>query len=437
MDRRTFLLSAWGVVTAPVPAIEQQPSRLPATADPLFDAWVQGFVDRAAGAGWPRDRLIAVFADLQSDPRVIADDTRQPELSKPIGDYVQGVVSAGRINEGMTERAGKDAWLEADLSTYGVPPEILVAIWGVESSFGRVQGDYDVIRSLATLAAEGRRKTWAESQLFAALRILLTDQATRDQLKGSWAGAMGQTQFTPQDYLDWAVDGDGDGRKDIWGSAPDALASSANFLANKAAWRRGESWAREVLLPAGFDYGVSEGPKQLPSAWMALGVRTADGFGFSPADSAAPAGLLLPAGWSGPAFLVFPNHQAIRAYNNSMAYALSVGLLADRIAGRPPLVRSWPDEPPIPLSDRIAAQEALAKLGFDPGAPDGVLGLRTREAARAWQRSRGLPADGYLTFALVQQLKAEAGLPPPSSGGESAPSAASPGSAGPPPPTPL
>jgi membrane-bound lytic murein transglycosylase B len=435
MDRRTLLLSAWGLVASPAPATDPAPSGLAATTDPLFDAWAQGFVDRAAGAGWPRERLVAIFSGLQADPRVIADDRRQPELSKPIGDYVRSAVSSSRVEEGTAHRQAQDAWLAADLARYGVPPEILVAIWGMESSFGRVQGDYDVIRSLATLAAEGRRKEWAEGQLFSALRILITGEATHEQLKGSWAGAMGQTQFTPQDYLSWAVDGDGDGRRDIWGSAPDALASSANFLANKAAWRRGESWAREVLLPQGFDYSLSEGPKQAPPAWTELGVRPADGFGFSEADAAAPAALILPAGWSGPAFLTFPNHQAIRAYNNSMAYALSVGLLADRIAGGSPLVRPWPEETPIPLADRVAAQEALARLGFDPGVADGVLGLKTREAARAWQKSRSLPADGYLTYGLVLRLKGEAGVGAGAVPGQDAPSAAAPSQ--PPLPAPL
>jgi lytic murein transglycosylase len=299
------------------------------------------------------------------------------------------------------------------VTTYGVPAEILIAIWAMESNFGKFQGGYDVIRSLATLAAEGRRKDWAEGQLFAALRILFTGAATRTQLKGSWAGAMGQTQFTPSDYLAWAVDGDGDGRRDIWNSTPDALASSANFLAHKAAWRRAEPWTREVTLPAGFDYGLAEGPKQPVDAWSALGVRPATG--IYRADPSEVAQLLLPAGWTGPAFLAFPNHFAIRAYNNSMAYALAVGLIASGVAGEPGVVHPWPKEPPLTLADRIAAQEALTRLGFDVGVPDGVLGLKTRQAARAWQKTRGLPADGYLNLFLIQRLKADGGVTTPTS----------------------
>ncbi len=369
---------------------------------------MQGFTDRAAGAGWSRASLAAIFAGVTSDVRVIKADRAQPELSKPIGDYMNAAVSARRVDQGMRLHATDAAWLDPVAASYGVPPQILIAIWGMESSYGQIQGGYDVIRSLATLAAEGRRKDWAESQLFAALRILITAQAQRGQLKGSWAGAMGQTQFTPSDYLAWAVDGDGDGKRDIWGSAPDALASTANFMAKKAAWRRGEAWAREVILPEPFDYSLAEGEKQLWGAWAALGVRTADGLPVHAADASEPAGLILPAGWTGPAFLAFPNHYAIRAYNNSMAYALAVGLIADRIDGAAPLLKPWPQEQPIPLADRIAAQEALARLGYDPGVADGVLGLKTRQAARQWQKSRSAPADGYLTFWLIQRLKADA-----------------------------
>jgi len=407
MDRRGFLFSVSGLAVAPG-AGSLAGGGAVADGDPLFDAWLQGFIDRAAGAGWSRPGLVAVFAGVTSDARVIKADRAQPELSKPVGDYMTSAVSERRVDQGLHLRTADAAWLDAIAANYGVPPQILIAIWGMESSYGQIQGNYDVVRSLATLAAEGRRKDWAEGQLFAALRILITAQAQRGQLKGSWAGAMGQTQFTPSDYLAWAVDGDGDGKRDIWGSAPDALASTANFMANKAAWRRGESWAREVILPEPFDYGLAEGVKQPWSAWASLGVRTADGLPVNAADANEPAGLILPAGWTGPAFVAFPNHYAIRAYNNSMTYALAVGLIADRVDGAGPLLKPWPQEQPIPLADRIAAQEALARLGYDPGVADGVLGLKTRQAARQWQKSRSLPADGYLTFWLIQRLKAEA-----------------------------
>ncbi|MGC1302449.1 MAG: lytic murein transglycosylase [Caulobacteraceae bacterium] len=407
-------MSVSGVAASPV-SVWGPPGTAPSGSDALFAAWMQGFVDRAAGAGWSRAQIQDAFQGLQPDPRVITADSRQPELSKPIGDYIKGVVSDSRVAEGRSRRDAA-AWLPGVSAQYGTPAEILVAIWAIESSFGRIQGDMDVVRSLATLAAEGRRKDWAEGQLLSALRILFTAQASREQLKGSWAGAMGQTQFTPQDYLSFAVDGDGDGRRDIWGSANDALASTANFLQRKAAWRRGEAWTREVFLPPGFDYSLAEGEKQSADAWRALGVRPASTPIYSPI-SEEPAQLLLPAGWTGPAFLAFPNHFAIRAYNNSTAYALGVGLLAEQIGGAAPPMRPWPNDLPTTRGDRIAAQESLQRMGYDVGDVDGVLGLKSRQAARAWQKSRGLPADGYLSYALIQQLKSEGGIsadvPPP------------------------
>jgi lytic murein transglycosylase len=406
MDRRAFLLSASGLVATPTvgPPYREADSG----GDALFAAWLQSFIDRSVGAGWSRAGLEQAFMGVSSDANVIAADRRQPELSKPIGDYISAAVSDHRVAQGRALRDADAAWLNPIAANYGVPAEVLLAVWGMESSFGQIQGNHDVIRSLATLAAEGRRKDWAEAQLYGALRILFTGQAGRTQLKGSWAGAMGQTQFTPLDYLTWAVDGDGDGRRDIWGSAPDALASTGNFLAHKSAWRPGEAWVREVILPEPFDYSLTESVKQSVDAWRRLGLRTADGAGWGPSERLEDAALILPAGWTGPAFLAFPNHFAIRGYNNSMAYALAVGLIADQIAGAPPLLKPWPQEAPISLAERIAAQAALARLGYDPGRPDGVMGLKTRQATRLWQKSAALPADGYLTFNLIQRLKADA-----------------------------
>ncbi len=406
MHRRAFLASTAGLAVAPNPAWLQFPA---SSGDPAFDGWLRDFTDRAVAAGWSRSALAEIFAGLSPDASVVAADHRQPELSKPMGDYLSGIVSESRIGAGRNRRKDMGGWLGRMTERTGVPAEIVVAIWGVESNFGQNQGSSDVIRSLATLAADGRRRQWAEEQLLSALKILTSGEARRDQLTGSWAGAMGQTQFTPQDYLAWAVDEDDDGRRDIWRSAYDALGSAANFLARKAAWRRGKSWAREVALPPGFDYSLAEGARQTPTEWGVLGVRTADRLAWSAADLMEPTQLILPQGWSAPAFLVFPNHMAIRTYNNSTAYALAVGLYADRIGGAPALVQSWPQDQPISYADRMAAQSALAKLGFDPGEPDGIIGLKTRAAARAWQKARGFPADGYLSYGLIQELKAQAG----------------------------
>lgn len=377
-----------------------------ATGDMVFDAWAADFFPRAVAAGISPSVLEREFVGLTPDPRITSLDTRQPEFSKPLSDYIKATVTDGRAATGARKRT-EIPQLDQIEKTYGVPREILIGVWAMESGFGAIQGDYDVIRSMATLAAQGRRRAFAETELIAALRIIQSGQASRAQLKGSWAGAMGQTQFIPSSYLSTAVSAGGSGRPDIWNSAPDALASAANLLA-KGGWVRGQSWAREVAVPAGFDWSLTEGPKLTPAEWAQKGVTRADGLPWNDADQAAPAQLVAPTGANGPAFLLFPNHFAIRKYNNSLAYALAVGLLADRFAGMGPLVKPWPAEVPLSLADRMTAQRALNTLGYEVGAPDGLIGLKTRGALRTWQKSRGLVADGYLTPELVTRLRGEA-----------------------------
>jgi len=289
---------------------------------------------------------------------------------------------------------------------YGVPREILVGIWAQESAFGQVQGDHDVIRSLATLAHDGRRRDWAEEQLKEALTIIVEGRAPRSRLKGSWAGAMGQSQFMPDNYRRLAVDGDGDGVVDIWNSPADALMSAANLL-NNAGWKRDQRWHYEVTLPRGFDYALAEGERQPWSYWAQRGVVLSRGGAPSTAEQAEGATILLPQGANGPAFLALPNHYIIRRYNNSVAYALAIGMTADGIAGRPGLVAAWPDEAPLSRDQRLGAQRALAAAGFDPGGVDGIVGSGTRRALRGWQQANGLTPDGHLTAALADRLIAE------------------------------
>jgi len=371
-----------------------------------FDAWRSSFLQRAPAA--QRAILERELRGVTPNARVITSDLGQPEFSRPVGAYIQSAVSPERIANGREARA-RVPQLAAIEARYGVPAEILLAVWGMETAYGRIKGDQDVIRSLATLAAQGRRRGWAESQLIAAARIIGEGHATREQLRGSWAGAMGHTQFIPETYLSRAADGDGDGDRDIWNSEADALASAANLL-RQAGWRPGGSWAVEVILPPGFDYSVTETVALKPADWAARGVRPADGRTWSGVDAESEARLILPAGAQGPAFLTFPNHMAIRAYNNSTSYALAVGLLADALRGAPPLRTAWPQEAPLSLADRRAAQAALTQLGFDPGGIDGVIGTGTRAAVRAWQQARGRPADGHVNAATVAALRAEAGL---------------------------
>jgi lytic murein transglycosylase len=409
MDRRFFLHLAVATGALPAAALAQTPKPsdlLGVSGEAYFTTWLNDFYARAMAAGVSRAMLDQQLSGLSPDPRVAALDARQPEFAKPVSDYINGSISPGRIAIGRSKRGSIAAFASIE-QTYGVPRDILIGVWAMESGFGAIQGDMDVIRSLATLAALGRRRPWAESELLAAFRVLASGEVSRARLRGSWAGAMGQTQILPSTYLSSAVDGDGDGKKDIWGSAPDALATAANLL-KLGGWRRGEGWAREVIAPHGFDFGLSEGPKEIPAWWKAKGVRRADSGAWSSADSAAPCVFMAPSGAGGPAFLLLPNHFAIRKYNNSIAYALAVGLLADRFAGGGPLVTPWPHETPLSLTERMDAQSALAKLGFNPGEPDGLVGIGTRQALRAWQAAHGLAADGYLSPDMVRRLRAAA-----------------------------
>jgi membrane-bound lytic murein transglycosylase B len=418
MNRRLFFAAASAAAVYPgvmgcraqpgPPSLPEPPPAIGATGDPEFNAWIRDFYRRALAEGIPQNVLDRELAGVGPNTRIIELDRNQPEFSRPASDYIRGAVSETRVSTGR-ERRGEMAWLSGIETEFGVPGEILIAIWGMESAFGQVQGDFDVIRTLASLAADGRRRELFEANLIAALRMIATGEATRAQMVGSAAGAMGQTQFMPEAFLSIAVDRDGDGRRDLWGSTRDALASAANLLSG-AGWRRGESWQREVRLPEGFDYSIVEGPRLPPAAWTMMGVQPADRAGFGAADAASEAQLIAPAGAAGPAFLIFPNHFVIRRYNNSTSYALGVGLLASRIAGDPGVIQPWPDETGLSIAQREGAQRALAALGFDPGGVDGIIGVNTRASIRQYQAARGLPADGYLTAQLAQRLMEEAGL---------------------------
>ncbi|MGH7017890.1 MAG: lytic murein transglycosylase [Caulobacteraceae bacterium] len=413
MDRRRFfalcLCAAAGggmapPYASPVPPVGGPSGLLGASGDPNFLAWLDGFLSRMVAQGVSRSVLAEAFSGISPDPRVAALDARQPEFVLPVSTYVSDHVTGGAIAEGQSKEISVPA-LSSIIARFGPPGGILMGVWAMESGFGADQGSYDVVRCLATLAAGGRRRPWAEGELEAALKIIASGEAARSRLTGSWAGAMGQTQLVPSAFLAYAVSAAGRGPPDIWDSPADALASAANLLRANG-WRRGEGWAREVVAPPGFDWSLTEGPARPPSWWRGLGLITADGRGWSPLDAAAPAILLVPAGAAGPAFLAFPNHFVIRSYNDSIAYALAVGFLADRIAGGGPLVTPWPVETPLSLAQRLEAQTALTRLGFNPGPIDGLIGVNCRRALRAWQKSQGLIADGYLSPQMVARLGA-------------------------------
>lgn len=383
-------------VTTPPPAPQTPP--LAAYDQQGFEGWKQGFLARRGGAR--RADYARELEGLTPDPTVIRLDRNQPEFSKPAGAYVQNAVTPVRIAQAK-QRIDRVPW--SVVQRFGVPSEILVGVWAQESAFGQVQGDYDVIRSLATLAYDGRRRDWAEGQLKNALDIVVDGRRERAGLKGSWAGAMGQTQFMPDNYLRLGVDQDGDGKVDIWRDDADALASAANLLA-QAGWKRGQGWGYEVTLPSGFDYAEAEGPKHDWAYWAAKGVRLAQGGTPNGAEALEEATILLPQGANGPAFLALPNHYVIRRYNNSVSYALAIGLTADGIMGKPGLTKAWPNDPSMTRDQRIGAQRALTQLGYDTQGVDGVIGSNTRAALRRWQIANNRIADGYLTPALANEL---------------------------------
>ena len=381
------------------PASQAVPLVQPAQS---FSHWREQFRTRAIQSGIDSALFDRTFANIEPDLTVIEADRSQPEFTRPVWEYLEGATSPARVRMGQALLREHAATLDAIEQRYGVDREALLAIWAMESSFGRFMGHHSVIRSLATLAYEGRRPHFAEEQLLAALEILQNGDIDAGGLLGSWAGAMGQTQFIPTTYLSHAVDFDGDGRRDIWNSSADALASAAHYL-HAAGWQKGQAWGMQVTLPDGFDYALADSTiRKTYAQWQALGIRGTPGK-VAPSDSGY---LLLPAGHRGPAFLVLHNFAAILRYNNSSSYALAVGLLGQRLNGDGPLLASWPkDERPLGRSERIELQEALAARGYNPGAADGIIGANTRRAIRAFQQSLNLPADGYPTPVLLQKLR--------------------------------
>lgn len=385
--------------TAPTPAapdaaaLEQQ----------RFAKWVADFRATARASGIREATLQSAFDQVQFLPRVIELDRAQPEFTRTVWDYLDNTVSPQRIATGQDKLQQVRAEADAAAARYGVPGTIVVAIWGMESNYGGNYGSTPVIDALATLGFEGRREDWARRELLAALKILDSGDIARDRMIGSWAGAMGQTQFLPSNFLAYAVDADGDGRRDIWGSMPDVVASTANFL-SRSGWHAGMPWGVEVRLPAGFDYGRADMAVRQPSAqWAAEGIKAMDD---QPLPEFADGSVLLPAGAQGPAFLVGPNFRAVLRYNNSTNYALAVGLLAQRLGGGPDVQAPWPRSLSALSRSQIAElQTALTQRGFATGAADGVMGPATREGLRRYQRSVGLPADGYPSAELLQRLQ--------------------------------
>jgi len=381
------------------------------SGDSQFDSWRNQFSSKALSAGRKRAVVVEVLSGLEPvDAAVqVAAFDNQAEFVKPIWDYARTAVSPTRISNGQAKLAENHEIFDGVEASYATPREIVASIWGMESSYGAFIGDLDAPRVIASQAAMGRRKDFNESELLAIMQLIENGSATRDQFrKASWAGAVGQTQFMPSSFLAHGRDFDRDGKKDLWANTGDALASAANYLTNSG-WKEGEPWAVEARLPDNFDYGVGDGRKLTVAAWKAMGIEPAAAPAFANSD-ALQAELFLPAGSYGPAFLLFDNFSIIKKYNNADSYALAVGLLADRLAGRPDLSRPWPTD--ITMLTQTQAKElqaALNKLGYSAGVVDGIIGRGTRGALQRFQKDKGLVADGFPTTEMLEKVVAAAG----------------------------
>jgi len=396
------LLALAGCASVPAPgAATPSPAAVDARAED-FAAWRAAFSAQALAAGIRPDTVRDVLGQAQWLPRVVELDRAQPEFTRPPWAYLDSAASPQRIAQGREQMRAHAAALDAAAQRYGVSAPVITAIWGLESNYGQNFGSFRTVDALATLVHDGRRRAWAQGELLAALRIVDLDHIAADRMVGSWAGAMGHTQFMPSVFLAHAVDADGDGQRDIWGSIPDVAASTANFLA-RSGWRAGEPWGVEVRLPPGFDHARAElNVRQDAAQWAADGVQALDG---KPLPTLAEASILAPAGARGPAFLVGHNFHTLLRYNNAVNYALGVALLAQQIDGGPGVMAAWPrDLQPLSREQVRALQAALNARGFDTGAPDGVAGPATRAGLRRYQQSIGAVADGYPTVELLERL---------------------------------
>ena len=369
-----------------------------------FATWVAVFYEKAKAAGVSAATLNTALADIQLNTQVLERDAYQPEFVKPVWGYLATAVSDTRVRNGRAKFAQHSALLKKVAAEYQVAPQLLVAIWGLETAYGATFGGFNVVEALATLGYAGRRTDFWQQELLAALRIIDQGDIAASQMIGSWAGAMGHTQFMPSSYQARAIDYDQDGKRDIWGSYGDVFASTANFM-QRAGWRKAETWGAAVKLPTDFDWALADrSVTKTVAEWAALGVKPRQGKQLP--NSAGEASILLPAGHKGPAFLVLPNFRAIMRYNNSTAYALAISLLSDRIAGGAKQSFRWPTEQqPLTRDQRKELQSLLTAKGFDTQGVDGILGANSRKALRAWQLKTGLVPDAFATLEQLQRLQ--------------------------------
>ncbi len=369
-----------------------------------FQRWIKRFRARANAAGISNRTFDRAFDGVRYDADVIQRDRNQSEFTKTLWEYLDSAASDTRVSNGKQALRDHGRTLRAIEAKYGVDKEVVAAVWGLESAYGTYRGKTDVIEAMATLAYDGRRGKFFEQQLIAALKILENGDTTPRNMTGSWAGAMGHTQFIPTSYLSFAVDFTGDGRRDIWSDDPsDALASTAAYLARHG-WVKGQPWGVEVKLPRQFNYALANRKIQkMPSEWARLGVTDMNGRAVRNYGSAS---LLLPAGAQGAAFLIFKNFSVIERYNTADAYVIGVGHLSDRLKGGPKIQANWPrGDRALTFSERKEMQRLLTRRGFDTKGVDGRIGPLTIDAVRDYQRAQGLAPDGYPSLRLLQRLR--------------------------------
>jgi len=375
-----------------------------AMAQSGFAEYANGLANRAVARGIDRNVVIEAFRGLRYNRDVIYRDRNQAEFRQPLAQYISAAVSDTQVRDGRRALRRQSRVLARIEAEFGVEAEVVVAIWGLESRYGTRMGDIPIMDALVTLAFDGRRRGLFEDQVFSILKTMERGDALPRDMTGSWAGAMGHTQFMPTSYEAYAVDFTGDGRRDIWGQDPtDALASTAAYL-RRFGWRTGQPWGVEVRLPPGFDPAqASRKITRTPSDWARRGVVGTDG---APVPNFGQASLLLPAGAGGVAFLIFDNFRVIERYNASDAYVIAVGHLADRLRGAGPLVGLFPSgERALTEDERFEVQRRLVRLGFDTGGVDGRIGSKSRAAIRAFQADRGLEVTGFASLALLEALR--------------------------------
>ncbi|MCX7360263.1 MAG: lytic murein transglycosylase [Alphaproteobacteria bacterium] len=388
-----------------------QPPTFQTSGNRAFDEWRDEFARRAVQRGRDPAVIGRLLAGVTPDDRVIELDQRQPEFVSPVWDYVTNRVTERRINDGRALKTEIQSTLDAVQQRYGVPQGIILGIWGLESNYGGADLNWDVQTALATLAYEGRRREQFEGYLMAVAEMVERGLADQQQLRSSWAGALGQPQFMPDVYLTTAVDWDGDGHRDIWTNRGDVAASIGNYLQDRG-WRRDEPVFEEVTLPSNFDYALADGTMRPIADWSGRGVRRIDGVTWDQTNLSAQ--LFLPAGANGPALMLYHNFGVIRRYNNSDRYALVVALLARAFDGRSGLVYDWPRAAGSLNREQIVELQTLLNgLGYDSGNPDGLFGSGTRRAVRNYQSAQSLPADGFPTTALLIRIRQSAGISQP------------------------